>query len=89
MLVTRPATQPYGAKSVPRVCSPPGLIPEQLRMPHFPGTNWGQASALLSLTPTTASMRSTTTSCCGTWHTNGIGVAYLLSTSTGTGSFDW
>jgi hypothetical protein len=77
---TRPVRLTCGAAFGLRVCSPPGLILGQLRMPHSPGTNRGLASALLSLTPATASMRSTATSCCGTWPTVGIGGADSRST---------
>ncbi len=86
---TRPVRLTCGAAFGPRVCSPPGLILGQLRMPHSPGTNRGLASALLSLTPATASMRSTATSCYGTWPTFGIGGADSHSTGTGTGSAAW
>jgi hypothetical protein len=89
MTVTRPTTRPCGITSAPRACSPLGLTPGQLRMPRSPGTNRGRTLALLSLTPVTASMSSTATSCCGTWCTGGIGEAGVLSTGTGTGSGAW
>ncbi len=85
-MVTHPAPQPCRIVSKPRVCLPLGLISGQLRMPASPATSRGLALALLSLMPATASTRSTTTSCCGRWPTNGTKGAGLHSISIGNGS---
>ena len=63
----------------------PGTDPGAAEDAAFSRYEPGPASALRSLTPATASMSSTATSCCGTWPTVGIGGADSPSTGTGTG----